>query len=178
MWSPDVQFAKLARLAVAIAMGALVAGCFKPMYAARDDGGSLNATLAGVHIAPAIDRIGQRIRNDLIFDFSGNGQEGGSRYTLALVVTRGLTGVLVQPNRDADVRVLQLSVRFILTEQTSGKVVFSGSTLSRASYEFDRQLFANERALIDAEDRAARTAALDIRTRVAAFLAAQEKPAS
>ena len=65
--------------------------------------------------------------------------------------------------------VLELSASYKLRDG-SGKVVMQGKAVSRAAYQRFEQIFANVRAQYDAEDRAARTVAETIRTRLAAYL--------
>lgn len=173
MSSPEPYGRRIGRVAAAVLLCGLLAGCFRPLYASRADDSSVATQLADIHIAEAETRPGQKIRNELIFAFTGGGEPAGAAYLLEFSVNRGLLGLLVQPNRDSDLRALRLEVSFKLSDKKTGKTIFSGKTVSRASYEHDKQLFSNERALIDAEDRAARVVADDIRTRVSAFFASQ-----
>ena len=66
-----------------------------------------------------------------------------------------------------------LNVRFTLTDLASGEVVHGGNAVARASFDRSEQIFANERARLDAQNRAARVVANSIRLRVAGFLASQ-----
>lgn len=174
MSSARLGVAALVRLGSVVALSAMLAGCFRPMYAQKYSGGTVTEEFSRIHVSEVDTRFAQQVRNELIFDFTGDGRQTGSDYRLNLGVTRSVTSMIVNPSRDADVRVIVMRARFSLTEQATGVVLFSGETESRASYEFNRQLFSNERAKIDAENRAARTVAEDIRLRLGAFFASRD----
>lgn len=172
MSSPDTPARLAGHRIAAVLICLLVAGCFRPMYAEGPDGGSVVAALSDIYIPPLNSRVGQKVRNELLFAFAA-AETPGAAYRLELTVSRSLTSMLVQPNRDSDLRALHMNARFQLADAQTGKILFSGSSVARASYEHDAQMFANERALINAEDRAARTVSDDIRTRLSAWFAAR-----
>jgi LPS-assembly lipoprotein len=63
---------------------------------------------------------------------------------------------------------------FTLTELATGKVVLNGRTFSRVSSDYpgQQQRFARVRARLDAEDRAAKVIAENVRTRLASYFVA------
>ena len=63
---------------------------------------------------------------------------------------------------------------FTLTELATGKPVMGGRTFARVSSDYpgQQQRFARQRARLDAEDRAAKVIAENIRTRLASFFVA------
>jgi LPS-assembly lipoprotein len=63
---------------------------------------------------------------------------------------------------------------FQLIELSSGKTVMNGRTFARVSSDYpgQQQRFARVRARLDAEDRAAKVIAENIRTRLASFFVA------
>ena len=67
-----------------------------------------------------------------------------------------------------------IDTTFTLTELATGKVVLNGRTFSRVSSDYpgQQQRFARVRARLDAEDRAAKVIAENIRTRLASFFVA------
>ena len=67
-----------------------------------------------------------------------------------------------------------IDASFTLTELATGKVVMRGRTFSRVSSDYpgQQQRFARVRARLDAENRAAKVIAENIRTRVASFFVA------
>ena len=77
-------------------------------------------------------------------------------------------GVL-QITGDATGQVYQVDATFKLMDPM-GKILLQGTAISRAPYNRFQEIFANVRARYDAENRAARTVADSIRTRIAAYL--------
>ena len=73
-----------------------------------------------------------------------------------------------------DVEDYGLNVNYTLTEVKTGKPVVTGVTFARVSYDIpgQAQRFARARGLRDAENRAAKLIADNIRTRLASFFVA------
>ena len=172
MWSPD----RLLRRAVVVLACLALAGCFRPMYATLDNQVAADGTvapglddrLAGIEIAPVDGRVAQRVRNELAYGLNGG---AGNEYRLTLSVNQSIEDVIVRRTREPEAQILVLRVRFTLTDQTTGKVVHGGNVVARASYDRSEQIFANERAKLDAENRAARVVANSLKTRIAGYFA-------
>jgi LPS-assembly lipoprotein len=122
-------------------------------------------------VVPIPGRVGQKLRNELIFDTTGGGNAGTTRYRLEIAIKESVTDQLVQITGDATGQVYQLDATFKLVDAASGKVLYQGKAISRAPYNRFQEIFANVRARYDAENRAARTVSESIRTQVAAHLA-------
>jgi LPS-assembly lipoprotein len=159
----------LAALAVTAALG--LAGCgIQPLYGTTASGSRLGAVMAGVEVSPIPGRVGQTVRNELIFENSGgSGKPAQSNYKLDIVIKESLINELVEITGNAQGQVYQLDATFKLITH-DGKVVLEGKATSRASYERFETIFSNVRARVDAENRAARTVAESIKVRVAAYL--------
>ena len=69
--------------------------------------------------------------------------------------------------------VFGLDADFILVRVADNQSILTSKASARAPYQKVESIFANIRARRDAENRAARTLAEHIRTRVAAFLSAR-----
>jgi LPS-assembly lipoprotein len=166
--SPALVAALLAGLA-----GLALAGCgFQPLYGGTTAGGAkLAEVMAAVDITPIPGRVGQKLRNELIFAATGGGNPVPSRYKLDIVVKESVTDQLVEITGDATGQIFQLDATFKLVDAASGVVLVQGKAISRAPYNRFQEIFANARARYDAENRAARTVAESIRTQLAAFLA-------
>ena len=147
--------------------------CFKPMLAEQPGTSPITTTLGSIYIDVAGDRIGQRLRNQLISFFSSPSDVGVADYRLSFSVNKSRTGGLVQLNADVLARTVTLNARFTLIENATGESVHSGATFGRATFEKSNALFANERAELDAENRAADTVAEAIRAQVAGYFASQ-----
>ena len=158
----------LAALAVTAAIS--LAGCgIQPLYGTTAGGSRLAAAMAGVDVTPIPGRVGQRVRNELIFENTGGSGQAGSTYKLDIVVKESVINELVQISGDAKGQVYQLDATFKLIGN-DGRVVLEGKATSRAAYERFETIFSNVRARYDAENRAARTVAESIKVRIAAYL--------
>ena len=172
------------RIAAVIALAGLNAACFQPLYATRTVNGSvpLGAALAQVQVEPhpgrerharvaacagnrkrARFRIARRRRPDFADAQAQRADDHGAQFDHH---RRG-----DGPRRGRNHR-----HRFDLTlvELSSGKTVLNGRTFTRVSSDYpgQQQRFARVRARIDAEDRAAKVIAENIRTRLASFFVA------
>jgi len=169
----------LSRRALVVTTGILISlslsGCFRPMLAERSDGSSVTTDLSQIYIGTIGGRVGQRIRNDLIFAFGTTSGGAGALYQLSVSLTVTDQSTLIQPSTRARGKTSILSAVYTLTDSTTGEVVHGGSAFSRASYDASTGLFANERAEIDAENRAAGILAENIKTRVSAWIAANPR---
>ena len=163
-------------LGVSALAAPLLAGCqFQPLYGSGSSrsGGSVNEVMKSITIAPIPGRVGQRIRNELIFANTGGGHTNQPIYRLQIAIRENVTAILVERTGDAEGQLYNLDANFKLLRIADEKVVLEGQSTSRAAYDKFEQIFANTRARIDAENRAARTVADGIKTRVAAFISRQ-----
>ena len=167
-WRSSALFAVL----IAGLMPLALSGCgFQPLYGGTTAGGQrLSEVMAGVEINPIPGRVGQKLRNELIFANTGGSRAAASRYRLDIAIKESVTDQLVQITGDATGQVYQLDATFQLIDSASGKVLLQGKAISRAPYNRFQEIFANVRARYDAENRAARTISESIKIQVAAFL--------
>jgi LPS-assembly lipoprotein len=172
MWwrSPALLLAALIGVA-----GFSLAGCgFQPLYGAGTttaSGARLSEAMSMVDVAPIPGRVGQKLRNELIFSNTGGGYALTPRYRLDIAIKERVTDELVQITGNATAQVYQLDANYKLVDIATHKVLYQGAAISRASYNRFQEIFANVRARYDAENRAARTVSESIKTQVAAFLA-------
>lgn len=162
---------------ICLSASLVLTGCFRPMLAERSNGSSVSSDLSQIYIEVMNTRVGQVIRNDLIFDFGGN-SASGSAFQLSISIDVTKTSALVQPNTRARGKTISITAVYTLTDTISGEVVHGGTAFSRASYDSSAALFANERAELDAENRAAGVLANDISIRISAWFAANPSPRS
>jgi LPS-assembly lipoprotein len=185
MWSPERGLcrSKTWRTALLIAAAGLAAtaGCtVQPLYSAAPaavNGGttaSIGADLSTVAIKPVGERVGQEVRNQLIFLFGGGkGQPAAPRYSLDLVVSsysEATANIQVNRENEPTAAILTVIARYRLTD-TQGNPFSNGKRQFVASYDVPRQEFAALRAKRDAENRAAREVAELIRLAIAQDLA-------
>lgn len=156
---------------VLAAMSLCVAGCgYRPLYASRDAGGAAVASdLSAVTIPEAQSRIEQQVRNSLLLSLGSSA--GGGTYTLALSAKSSTGSVVASPSPGMYRYNYALTVNYRLLETSSGEVLTSGTSKSLVAYDQFKQPVASMTTSADAESRAAKDVAEDIRMRLAAFFA-------
>ena len=173
MWWPDRLSHTYARLVVAGVLALALGGCFQPMYGETPilGGTSLRDALRDVEIAAVDGRVGQEIRNDIIFELTGGaGNPAGAPYKLNLTVSTGNLNPIVDPTSGIPlVDIVTLDVSYKLFDVSANKTVLSDSALARVSVDRSMQRFARVRAVRDAENRAAKVVAEQIRARLASY---------
>ncbi len=158
---------------------ALVGGCadgsgFRPLYGSTGSGAGVQQSLAAVEIATIPSRVGQRIRNSLIFENTGGGDAAPRAYQLQIGIKESLNSSLVKSSGEALSQVYNLEAIFTLVRMSDKKVLVKGNSYARAEFERFQQIYSNVRAKEDAENRAAQQIADDIRTRIAIALSREK----
>ena len=158
-----------------LVLGLALSGCgseagFRPLYGTTASGIGLEEKMALVQIAPIPSRVGQRIRNELIFQHTGGGTPPPPVYTLEIVITESVTSTLVQTTGESLSQIYNLNASFRLISMKDKQVVMQGSSQGRAGFERFTSIYSNVRAREDAENRAARTVAEELKGRIAARL--------
>jgi LPS-assembly lipoprotein len=163
-----------AMTAISLALlGPVLSGCgFQPLYgsAAVTGGTGVGDQLAAIDIQEIPGRVGQVVRNELVFKTTGGGESSESLYRLEIALREAARSTLVEIDGDAKGLVFALTANFKLTRRSDNAVVMTGRAEARAAYQKVESIFANIRARRDAEDRAAKMIADSIRTRIAAKL--------
>lgn len=172
----------VARLAAVAALAALTAGCFQPMYAERglDGGPGLRDKLAAIEFPPVVvpngsreARLGVAIRNELMFRAYGSATGAPPTHRLIMWLQTSRLSVIVDPTTSLpNIENYGIDATYQLREIATDKVVMTGSSTARVSYDIpgQEQRFARQRGLRDAEDRAAKVIAEAISTRLASFM--------
>ncbi|MEM1047627.1 MAG: LPS assembly lipoprotein LptE [Pseudomonadota bacterium] len=151
-----------------------LAGCFEPLYGQRvaETGTDLRASLQTVQVAEAGDRTAQVFRNELLFLLRGGKSGADPLYRLEYRIAQRVSAVSVQVLSDVPQSyILTLTVVYTLWDIGEDRVVLNGSSFANASFSFSNQRFANARAQLDAQQRAAKVIAGEVRTRIATFMA-------
>lgn len=183
MWWSDGQLARAerdrtlrrARFVCLLVVAASISGCsdgggFRPMYGKTPSGVGLEEKLATIDVAPIPSRVGQRIRNELIFANTGGGDPAPPAYRLEIAIRESIGSTLVKTTGEAVSQIYNLDATFKLISLKDKKVLLTGTSYSRAAFERFQSIYSNVRARDDAENRAARTVADDLKGRLAAFL--------
>jgi LPS-assembly lipoprotein len=144
-------------------------GGFTPLYGATG-GKTYDQRLATVDISKIPGRVGQRIRNELVFDRSVGNSAITPDTRLDVVITETILTTLVNATGSSSSQVYQLEARYQLVDLKTKKSVLDGRSLGRGSFDRFESIYSNIRAREDAENRVAKSVADDIRTRLLAFL--------
>jgi LPS-assembly lipoprotein len=172
------------RIAAVVAVGALNAACFQPLYASRTFNGEtpIVTALAQVQIervdAPngkPESRIAVELQEALKFEVNGSSGLLSPTHALKVRMTVGRSSIIVDVTTGrTQAEITGIDASFALTELATGKIVLRGGTFARVSSEYpgQQQRFARVRARLDAENRAAKVIAENVRTRVASYFSA------
>jgi len=177
---------RLAGVAAILALGACLGGCFQPLYAdgslAPSGGVNLRAALAAVDVkqieaAKGTDeaRLAVEIRNSIIYDLTGGGEGARPTHSLVVRISPTVADIIVDTTTTRPaIQDYGINATYTLTEIGSGKQVVAGQTIARVSYDIpgQEQRFARLRGLRDAETRAAKVIADNIRARLASYFSA------
>jgi LPS-assembly lipoprotein len=168
--------AVLGALAAVFLLAPVLTGCaggggFRPLYATGSDGESVNSKLNQIDIQTIPSRVGQRVRNELIFENNGGALPSAPIYRLEIAIRESLASTLVRSDGEAASQIYSLDAKFKLIRIADKKMMLEGTSYGRAGFQRFAQTYANVRAREDAENRAARTVASDMRSRLAAFIA-------
>jgi LPS-assembly lipoprotein len=164
-------------IAVASGLGMLAGGCFRPLYgdvsASVPGGGNVRDALRAIEVDSIPDLVGHYLRNELVFELDGSGQEFPKRYRLGVEVKENIDVTVVDSNSGrADSATLILTGIWTLTSMADSKALYSGESFARVTFDRSSQRFSTLRAGRDARIRGAKVLAGLIRNRIAASLVA------
>src|SRR5215831_5438585 len=164
---------RIMRAAAALVIAALAGGCFQPLYGEQSPTGGpvLRDQLSAVDVL----QIAVEIRNALLYDFTGGGYAAPPTHRLKIAMASTRASIIVDVNTSRpDVENYGINANYTLTEIATGKIVVTGTTFARVSYDIpgQEQRFARVRGLRDAELRAAKVIADNIRSRLASYFIA------
>ena len=172
------QFSKIARktglIACLVATTSLSACTFQPLYAPSSlnnvDGNS-GAVLSQVNVSAVDSRVGQQVRNHLLFLLHGGKQNYSPRYEARLLVKAIERRTSAKPSRhDTTAGFVTVTASYSLIDTTEQKIVAEGNRRAISNFDRTSQIFANQRAVRDAENRAAIEVAENIRNAIASDL--------
>jgi LPS-assembly lipoprotein len=186
MWSPDIRavWARFGRLAPAFALAAVLGGCFQPMYGQLSPtaGPGVRDVLSSVRVATiqapkgtTEERLSVELRNDLLFSFTGGAGSTSPTHELTVRLTSQSAKIVVDPiTARTELENFGLDASYRLVELATGKTVVTGTGFARVSYDIPGQVqrFAKLRGLRDAENRAAKVIADQIKSRLASYFIA------
>jgi LPS-assembly lipoprotein len=172
------------RAAAILALASLTAGCFQPLYGERtfDGSPSLRSALAAVEVtqinaAPATPaaRMATEVRNELTYALTLGGSPAPARHRLNISLTTAATSLIVDPTTArAEFETVDLNANYTLVEVATGKTVVTGAATSQTTYDVpgQQQRYSMLAGRQDAQSRAAKVIAEQIRNRLASYLSA------
>ncbi len=179
---PTMIKLKIKMIFTLIGLSFALAGCgFQPLHGTTASGELMNNQLSSVYV-PLIDsRVGQQVRNNLLFNLTGGDYPDGKKYILNVAIKKSIRGVALQRTGDATSKIYQIDATFTLSKANDkkNKPLFKSKSSVRSAFDtvFNNttrvsSTYAHIRAERDAGNRAAKTIAHDIKTRIAAYLSA------
>jgi LPS-assembly lipoprotein len=155
-----------------LAMGLDLSGCIQPLYGSLAAGGDVASELQAIKVDDIPGRTGHYLGNQLIFDLNGTGAQVPAKYHLAVTVFETVqTPLLDTVTGYPTAANVIVNAEYRLLPVGGSEPVTAGKVTALEGYDRTSQRFANLRAARDAEIRAAKTLADQIRIRVAAALA-------
>ncbi len=183
MSSPDRSktAGRFGRAAIAVALAALLAGCFEPLHGQRSMSGGprVSEGLRGVDVAQIVApngtpeaRIAVELRNALLFNLTGGSGSTSPTHRLVIQIATTRSQVIVDiTTARPDVENYGINANYTLVDLATGRPVVTGQAFSRVSFDIpgQQQRFARQRGLRDAENRAAKVIADQLQARLASF---------
>ena len=164
------KLARNAGIAMILASAAFLTACqVRPLYS--ENSGVLEK-LSSVGFSPAATRIEQQVRNRLIFLASrGAGEPEKPEYQVEIRATSAVADTLLVESADTSrAGRVTVSITYTLRAAADNHVIKAGSRNATALVDFPTQEFAKQRAIRDAENRAADQAAEFVGADIAAAL--------
>jgi LPS-assembly lipoprotein len=183
-WRDRTALPNLIRAAVAVAIAGTAAACFQPLYGERTlaGGAPLRDAMAAVDVAQIdapngtpLSRIAVETRNELVFDLTGGSGPAPHTHRLVVRLQPSTAILIVDPTSQRnEYENFGLNANYTLVELASGRPVVQGYATTRVTYTVPglQQRFTKARAARDAETRAAKLIADQIRTRLASYFVA------
>lgn len=160
-------------------LGLLVlAGCgFKPVYGVNSAGKSPSAAqqFAAIEIPPMADRLGQQMRNMLIDSLHPHGAAGDYRYKLSVGVTEAVVNLGLQSNSTSTRGQVRITVKYALTDLTSGKTVLKETLRTSTGYNILINQFSSVLSQDDAETQGLQQIADDMTLHLAMYFTVQDQ---
>jgi len=164
------KLARNAGIAIIIASAAFLSACqVRPLYS---ENSGVVEKLSSVGFSEATTRVEQQVRNRLIFLASrGAGEAVNPQYQVEMRATSGVANTLLQESSDTSrAGRVTVNVNYTLRATSDNHVIKAGSRTATALVDFSTQEFAKQRAIRDAENRAADQAAEFVGADIAAAL--------
>ncbi|MEI8145684.1 MAG: LPS assembly lipoprotein LptE [Alphaproteobacteria bacterium] len=190
MSSGEISRRSVLRSLALIGAGVGLTGCLTPVYGDRGvlagssggpGAGTPNATtqakLANVDFTPVGGRLGVIFTNEMIYLLSGGaGRPANPTHVVSVGISGDSVWQLLNTGSGAVVaQSLTLIGNFTVTDKEKKTIVHRGSAFATSSIARGTQRLAAERAILDAQERAAKNLAELVVLQVATWLAQQNQ---
>lgn len=164
------MLARIVRIAVAAGLLAGLAGCFQPLHGPQF--GAVGGMLGAIDVAQVDGHIGHQLKAELDFLLNNGTPPADPKYRLTARPTGTPSAVIV----DSAAGRLQtmnypVSANYTLISLKDGAIVSAATAQTTVSFDRDAQRYATVRAARDAEIRAAKVLAEQIKVRIIGDLA-------
>ncbi|NWH08168.1 MAG: hypothetical protein HXY22_05910 [Alphaproteobacteria bacterium] len=157
--------------AMVLGLSVTLGGCgFTPLYGKPESGANVPAEFAAISVEDIDGRVGLEVRNNLIEILNPAGEPASPAYRLVVTLGELRQGLLVRSDASVTRYNYQLSGKYELRDAKTDKVMQQGEARAIAAYNVVESQFATYSAEKDAESRAARELAQEIRLRLGTAL--------
>jgi LPS-assembly lipoprotein len=180
MLSAEMSRRTILRALIVAAGSAALAGCFTPLYGDPNvvsGGRSAQTHLRDLEIPEITGRTGVILRNELIYLTQGGGGRAAAP-THVLRVNLAVDTVPLVLNTAAgrpSAQSVSLTGNYTITPIGEREAIHRGSAFASASFDRTAQRLASDRAVIEAQERAAKALAENIVTQVAGWYATRAR---
>ena len=168
MWSFELRL--LLRGLALVAPLALMACGFRPIYQGKE-ARVVVPDLAAIDVGPLYGRQGNSLRGYLLDEFNPEAVQVPAAYRLNVVVRQEANNLAIQLDNSPTRVNLTVGANFTLTRISDGQVLYDSATRRVVSYNIRSDPFATLVAEQDAERRASREVARQIRTILSLYFA-------
>ena len=164
------KISKISRSFIAILALLILNACqFQPLHGDRAAGRGGGLEHVGVDFVDS--RVAQQVRNHLLFLFNGGFASTEKTHEVKLSVRSNDKQTSSLPSvEDSTAGTVTVIVNYEIIDLKNQEILAKGKRDSAASYDRTGQVFANNRAVRDAENRAAKEAAEAVRLAVSAHM--------
>ncbi len=157
-----------------LGLAAPLGGCgFRPLMGSGSMGGGSGTAATGqmgrIQISLIADRVGQKLRNELMQRINPRGTRVGSPWRLDVLVQDSARDSGIQSNNTVTRKEVRLVAAFYLVEVATGKVVLKDTARSNAAYNVSATEFGSVVSGRAAHDAAVTDIADEIQTRLAIY---------
>src|SRR5690606_6637899 len=116
---------------------------------------TVQSSLTRISVGEVPDRVGQQVRNTVIFQMTGGKAISDPLYHMTLTVTSRQVGLGITVTEASPVYSEIVQATFTVRRVGTDEVLVTGTASANASWNYVNQIYANTRAKLDAENRAA-----------------------